>query len=165
MEKSTMFADLDKWPVILVTGPQRSGTTIAAKMIANDTGHEYIDEKYFDAYDVEKWRTFMEGSKVVIQCPAMCKEASGVDRDDVLVVMMMRSTDDIKASQRRIDWSQEERELIKYSEDGDIAEVKYNYWAEHKPKHYLEVRYDDLQEHEMWVPQEKRQNFAPKQTI
>ena len=40
-----MFEYLKEFPVVLVTGPQRSGTRICAKMIAHDTGHRFVDER------------------------------------------------------------------------------------------------------------------------
>ena len=39
-----MFEWLSEFERIFVTGPQRSGTRICAKMIAHDIGYEFIDE-------------------------------------------------------------------------------------------------------------------------
>ena len=59
---------------IVVTGPQRSGTTITAKMIAHDTGHRYVDEAEFAVYDVEKWRKIVtEEDHVIVTMPSYAK--------------------------------------------------------------------------------------------
>jgi hypothetical protein len=89
---------------IVVTGPQRSGTTIAARMIANDTGHRYVDEVDFGVYDVEAWRRTLEDECVVVQCPHMLKTILDAPPPDVYVVLMRRDINEIHASEERIGW-------------------------------------------------------------
>jgi len=155
--------------LILVTGPQRSGTTIAAKMIAQDTGHLLVLEERFGTHDKGRWEKIIEGSHgVVIQCPTMCRWAHQFgERDDVLVVLMRRDIDDIIASQERIGW-RERRELVPYGVDeGPIAAVKYDYWEREQVgqiRHSLELEYEDLSDHPLWVPKARRRRFGPRQT-
>lgn len=167
-----MFERLARFRVVLVTGPQRSGTTIAAKMIVHDTGHHFVPEEEFGPHDVDAWRKLVrEGQSVVIQCPTMCRYVHGFgDRDDVAVVLMRRPIRDIRASQERIGWPAEEREreLARYGmQSGEPAPIKYLFWwaqQRHHVKHAFEVDFESLSAHPMWVPKERRADFGPRQT-
>ena len=175
-----MFEKLTKYSRILVTGPQRSGTTIAAKMIAKDTGYKYIDEFDFGTKDEKGFLSTLTNCKnLVIQCPAMSHLVHKVANDDTLVVMMMRDINDIVASEKRVNWSGGPyAELEKFGmtgkrarsfrqHGGKISELKYKRWNEeqkNKIPNYLELEYESLSKHPLWVPKEKRVNFHPKQT-
>jgi len=160
-----MFADLAGYRVILVTGPQRSGTRIAAHIIAEDTGYDYVDEGYFGTFKSQRFDELVNGNeRIVVQCPAVARWIHEYSADDVLVVFMRRDVDDIIASQERIGWTEryEWGELQNYdAEDGPIAQVKYDFWERHqKPhvEHWLEIAYESLREHALWVPKDKRGN-------
>lgn len=167
-----MFEHLAEFNQILVTGPQRSGTTICARMVAEDTGHEYIDEAVFNVHRWDYLQGILEAwDKIVVQCPAVAHCIHQVP-DDALVVWMMRPPRDIIASQERIGWKEEPIELAKYRplingnfHGAGIAEVKNGFWnVAQKPviKHWLEVEYDSLAEHPLWVPQELRTDWGPR---
>jgi len=107
-----MFKYLTKYNHILVTGPQRSGTTIAAKMIAKDTRHKYIKELARFGMSRHQAKSFR-----------------------------MRG--------------------------GRVCDLKYKRWREEqrdKIPHYIELEYESLSAHPMWVPKERRVNFGGKQT-
>jgi hypothetical protein len=165
-----MFEQLAAHRRILVTGPQRSGTTIASQMIALDTGHRCIDESEFGVYDVAAWRALLQLDDVVIQCPHMLKFILDDPREDVLVVLMRRDLAAIHASERRIRWEEIHRgnsaELAAFGlAEGSSAEIKYAYWAASaRPPHYLELHYDTLREHPLYVPTEGRVSFGRKET-
>ena len=174
-----MFKDLAKYNQILVTGPQRSGTTIAAKVIVADTGHKYIDEYDYKTSEVGFLRLLPRNNNVVIQCPAMFHCLPEIADKNTLVVMMMRNTDDIVASEERIHWwsSGAYRELKRLGIEGPearrfrrqgsrVSEVKYQRWEKIKNKipHFLELEYESLSKHPLWIPKEKRINFDKKQT-
>lgn len=163
-----MFENLKEYRAILVTGAQRSGTTVASKMIAQDTGHRRIDEVEFNTYDKEQWKNFaLTGENVVIQCPSMCRFLEEVARDDVLIVMMKRDIEDIKANEKHVGWSENQREVNNYDGVGHQAEVKYKFWEDNqkdKIKNHMELEYESLREHPLWVDKEKRQHFGLKQT-
>lgn len=168
-----MYQGLKQHNLILVTGPQRAGTTIAAKIIAHDTGHQYIDERDFEAVNKEQWWLIVNSAeKAVIHCPGMCRwVAEAGRRDDVLVVLVKRPIDDIIASQERIGWSHEEFELSNYegfAQPGEpISAVKYRYWDEvqaNKIKHSGVVFYGELKRHKLWVPKKDRADFHARQT-
>ena len=71
-----MFENLAVHKKIVVTGPQRSGTRIGAKMIAADTGYQFVDEAEFLIKDSDLFREFLQRDGVVVQAPHMLKTSS-----------------------------------------------------------------------------------------
>lgn len=164
-----LFKHLKNFKIVLVTGPQRSGTRIAARCIAADTGFQYIDENEFKVHDRALLDNLVATRKnVVIQCPAMAYiiHTYGA-RDDVIVVFMLRELYEIEASEQRINWQGNERELAKYKQNaGRAATFKYAYWLTHQRqriKHWNEVQYESLANHQLWVAPEQRVNFSDGQ--
>lgn len=165
-----MFEHLARHRVILVTGPQRSGTTIAATMIAQDTGHILYLEEAFGVHDKALWqRLIKHAQKAVIQCPGMSAFVHEESGADVLVVWMERELADILASQERINWPpwDKAREVAKYGEDqGEPAAIKYRHWREWQrdaTANYLELPFSSLAGHPLWVPKAERSTFAARQ--
>jgi len=168
-----MFESLKKFEHIFVTGPQRSGTTICGKMIANDTGHNYIDEFKFGVANLEILRELVKTQKNnVYQCPGVCRFIHEFSADNTAIVLMRRSVADILASQERINWRCEKMELFKYKPDErhgleTISEIKYRFWDTNqrlKIKNAFEVQYDFMSAHPMWIEKERRKTFHAKQT-
>ena len=165
-----MFEILKRYSRILVTGPQRSGTTICARMIAADTKHAFLAEEAFGVDDVERWQELVIGmSNAVLQCPSMCRYITHFGQyDDLAVVFMIRPVAEIVASQRRIQWKYEDDELQRYGrKHGPIAIVKYNYWGDYQKTqmlHVYEVEYHSLASHKLWVAKNERHNFNARQT-
>ena len=167
-----MFAYLDGFRVVLVTGPQRSGTTIAAKMIAADTGLRFVPEEDFSLHNKSQWNSLINTrNRIVIQCPSMCRYAHEHGKaDDIAVVLMVRPLDEIVASQQRIKWAtaEKQRELARYDRKrGEPAKVKYDYWVKYQVndiKHAYEIQFNSLAGHPLWVPGDKRNNFGARQT-
>jgi hypothetical protein len=160
---------LNKFKYILVTGPQRSGTRIAAKIIAHDVGHRYVDETEIHTDSLYTLVWLLSGDeRVVVQCPALSRYVHFFgDRDDVLIVWMVRARWDIKASQERIGWEWELLEQFRYDTTRPIAQAKHRYWAfTQRPviKHWYEVHYEKLSDHPLWVPKERRADFTFNQT-
>ena len=162
-----MFEYLRKYNKILVTGPQRSGTRIAAKAIALDTGYTYIDEKEFKVSNLNQLREILKKDKIVIQCPGVSAWIQKFSSEDTLIIFMKRDTEDILASQKRINW-QQKTEVSKYNRSGGIiCLIKYDEWErQQRPiiKHWLELEYESLAKHPLWIPKEKRLNFKARQT-
>lgn len=50
------------------------------------------------------------------------------------------------------------------SDPRPIAEIKQEWWYNNKTPNSLDVCYEDLAKHPLWVEKEKRKKFAPKQT-
>ena len=157
-----MFAHLSNYRVILVSGPQRSGTRLVAHAIAEDTGHRYVDESYFGTFKNSKLDQLLEKSQIVVQCPAVARWVHEYSADDVLIVFVRRDIEEIIVSQDRIGWTEryEWGELQNYEADeGPIARVKYDFWEQHQRRHiehWLEVEYESLKEHPLWVAKAKR---------
>lgn len=164
-----MFDWLSAFDKVLVTGPQRSGTRIAAKMIAYDTGLEFIDEDEIGWDGFYRIAPIIESERnVVIQCPSLCRYMHMFNYDNVAIVLMRRNIEDIIASQKRICWRWEWLELARYDlSEGVISEVKYKFWDQYqkeKIKHSFEVSYEKLAEHLLWIEKKDRQYFLPRQT-
>jgi hypothetical protein len=165
-----MFEHLAVHHRIVVTGPQRSGTRIAAQMIAADTCQRFVDEAEFLIKDSDRFREFLQQDGVVLQAPHMLKDVVDDPPPGIFVVLMRRDLDQIHTSATRIGWTENfggnTTELKKFGlTEGDSAAVKYDYWDSHdKTVPFLEVPYESLQGHPMWVPDEQRKSFGHWQT-
>jgi|TARA_Y100000310_G_scaffold161855_1_gene161783 hypothetical protein len=175
-----MFEHLTIHPKIIVTGPQRSGTNICAQMIAHDTGHTFVTAQAVGIANLDMLTTNLKSSVAsVIHGPAFSRY---VHELDVFVVTMLRNVQDIYLSQERIRWYGGEEELARYRDcpiwkeiqeaftledpDRSVASVKYYFWHQYQKQRcaYLEVEYEGLTEHPLWVPKELRSDFATHQT-
>ena len=167
-----MFEHLRPFRVVLVAGPQRSGTSVATKMIAADAGKTAVLEEAFRVQDTERWRQMAgQGNNVVIQCPTMTRYLCEFGyRDDVVIAFMVRPLRDIFDSQDRANWPLHEklRELSRYGlTSGEPARVKYDYWAttqRPRVRHWYEVDYSALYFHELWLGDDMRIKFNKRQT-
>jgi len=171
-----MFEQFSEFKHVLVTGPQRSGTTICAKMIAVDTGHKFMAEGHMSHVDsnveelYELIRIVSETNKAVIQCPIQCRWIHLFGDDTTAIVMMRRKLDDIKASEKRVGWG-DGRQRIMYKGlvtnygSMHIALVKWAYWERHQRrliKHPFEIHYESLCDHSLWVAPKDRDNWGPR---
>ncbi len=172
--------DFQQFHKILVTGPQRSGTRIASRMIACDTKYSYIDEHTFRTDDIEQFnKVMLSPYKSVVQCPGMNYCIEQYSASDILIVMMIRPIPDIIRSEKRVEWvNGPYHEYEKYGigrlqartlrRKGDrISLRKYQYWKDcqkGKIKHFLELEYESLKYHHLWIPKEKRLHFTAEQT-
>lgn len=167
-----MFENLAELDKIIVTGPQRSGTRICSRMIAADLGYKWVQENGIGT-DLESVRNVLSEGKVVVHGPAISYLADLFD-DDVGIVFMRRSIEDITASEKRIGWHRSDwgefSERGRYSakeSDIPISQLKYIIWdylQRDRVKYYLNVDYESLSGHPLWVPKEKRTTFQPGQT-
>lgn len=161
-----------RWSNILVTGPQRSGTTLVAHAIAYDLGLSYCDEDDIgwegcsqNKEDVLR-RTLALGRGYVVQAPA-CADICHTLPEDTIIVFVRRDVQDIEKSQERIGWAYEQIEMDKYPPEyhqGSIAETKYHYWESVQRgqiKYPYEIEYESLREHPLWI--EDKQEFAARQ--
>jgi hypothetical protein len=167
-----MFEHLAKYRKIVVTGPQRSGTTICARMVAADTGHEYVDEDRFGvSQEGPFWDLVKSPALQVIQAPGMAHICHKMTDEDVFVIFMTRDLAEILRSQKRIEWSGEEVERKKYgmtpNDDRPIASVKLSYWLNEQRtqlgKKGMIVEYYTLGGHWMWIEPKYRTDFGPRQ--
>ncbi len=178
-----MFKHLDKWGKILVTGPGRSGTRVAARMIAHDLGYIFIDESQIQIDSlILAMQVLWRNTNIVIQCPSLMCSIHAIADDDTMVVVVYRDADDQAASQKRIEWSwQPKIALSKYplglvqkylewppeAPCRELPLIKYEYWEKWQKSlvpHWMQLQYEDLKEHPMWVAKEKRKAFTWNQT-
>jgi len=171
-----MFEYLSEFNQVLVTGPQRSGTAICAKMIATDLGYRFMAESHMwdGGRDTEEWvtlrRVLGKYDNITVQCPMQCRWIHQFSADNVAIVMMLRNLEDIRASELRIGWNDWRQRrmyegLVGGSDDRHIAVVKWLYWEQAQKStilHPFEVAYEFLVEHPLWVPSEDRNNWGPK---
>lgn len=149
---------------IMVTGPQRSGTTIASIILAEELKYRYVDES--DANTLTDVLHFVRHAKrFVLQSPM---SAAYCHILPMVIVYMIRPVEEIIASEKRVGWPHESAELAKYFTDvGPISEVKYKAWQKYqKPQvsHGFELDYYAMKEHPLWIEKEQRKDFAEKQT-
>lgn len=165
-----MFDFLLPYRRALVTGPQRSGTGICARMVAHDLGWEYIDEDDIGIRNLGKAREiFQSRFEFVMQAPALsrfCHELSA-EYFPLPIVWMRRPLHEIIASQERINWDGEAIEkMVYFNACGPVAKVKYDFWENVQrrltPTAY-EIHYASLSGHPLWVGKEERKKWGARQ--
>lgn len=176
--KSDLFNHLQKYRFVLVSGPHRAGTTIAAAMIANDLDYEFRE-------DVQTQLETLAGShqiynRTVFHCPSYCYFIHQLaEIPNLAAVMVIRDVEAIIASEKRIPWAFEPQQLSFYRAkvqprpnfpiQSPISVVKYRYWHEvQKPifdemGNGYEIRYEDLKSHPMWVLPRDRAGWTSNQ--
>lgn len=172
-------------PAVLVTGPQRSGTRIAAKMVAADLGYTYHDETEVGIGNVHKAIRLFKRTGVVVHAPGLC-DVSHLLWDvrlcpvKVVVVVVRRPLSEILASCKRISWN-EHGERMRYwdrpefhpylTDDAHVAQWKYDVLDGYQRPvmqamtrgstlpSILTVDYHDLSAHPLWFPKEEREGW------
>lgn len=163
MNYSKVIKKLENSNRIIVTGPQRSGTRIIAKCIAEDLDYEYIDELDFNISDKKKFYNMLEKDNIVVQCPALSHIC---DRVNAVVVFCNRDLSEIKRSQKRIDWD-DNKELRKYGlKSGNINEIKYTVWEKWQRRlckqDTFNIDYKSLKGHKLWRSKDEREKLRNK---
>ena len=166
-----MFRELASFRNVYVVGPQRSGTRIAATMIAADTGHPLMDERRFSCDSLSRLYTILEDPHMagaVIQAPGLTRWAHHLATPADAVVFMVRALEDIQASEDRIGWKHAYVEAMKYGEGHKHpAKSKVEFWMLHQRNRIANaytVRYASLESHPLWVPDDLRRRFKWDQT-
>jgi hypothetical protein len=166
-----MFEHLKTYSRIIVSGPQRSGTRIASRMIASDCDYKYIDEKEFKVSNTHLLDALMQSENIVVQAPGVCHLLHTLSYHSLLICLMIRPTNDIEASEQRINWDNSCRklELSHYGKtEGSPSKAKYDFWhSAQKPQlepHCLEINYKSLKDHPLYIKKQDRKNFKWNQT-
>ena len=169
------FSHLRRFKRVIVTGPHRSGTTIAMEMIARDTGFEAVREEQFKYYRSDMLQGLLEREGVVVQCPALFDQMPQLSMQDTAIVLMRRPLDEIEASRDRMyapgtgrQMSGEEQNQAQLARlghtQGDSARLKYalwDSWLANKQLHNpVEIQYADLADHPLWVAPEARRKLG-----
>lgn len=163
-----LLAKLGNFAKIIVTGPQRAGTTIGTKILAAELGYEFIQEEAFQVHRLDLLCLIaLTKSRFVLQAPTMsgcCHYLTGV-----AVVFMRRPIADIVKSEQRVHWNSQGFEKAKYFDSSRrlAAEVKYDAWDRFQKRllkdRAFELEYASLHGHPLWVPAEQRQHFSVRQ--
>jgi hypothetical protein len=142
---------------IFVTGPQRSGTTIAARILAADLNRTYVDEAEYTPSNLPK--------NAVIQAPFIIKFALELSYmfPKAHFVFMERDKEDIVKSMEKIEWYKD------YIQDAAFykpyVEHTYRYidlLCETLPKDRWSIlHYDSLTTHPLFV--KDRHDFTVRQ--
>lgn len=168
MKLANLLKLLSKHEQIMVTGPQRSGTTIASIIIATELHYNCILEESFEISNLLKcFSIYNSSTKFVIQAPALCAYAHLMPG---AVVFMNRPLREILTSQERINWREENSEKSRYFRLYDnccIAQIKKRVWNTYQKKYpnRFELKYHSLKDHRLWIDSEKRKNFQTRQTV
>jgi len=169
---------------VLVTGPARSGTTIASRMIAADLGLPWLKEDRVRNDDVALFRRLVgSGSDFCLQGPGL-SHVLHRECGDVAVVFMRRDLMSIIRSQIRLEgqmpgWVElNERRYGGFyrNEFGSampgwrweypVPVIKYEIWEMQRSSvpFSLELDYESMSSHELWVSKDERAGFTPHQT-
>ena len=156
---------------IIVTGCQRSGTTIASHILADLNNCILWDEYKWapDEDNLDLLKSFIQTDRVnvVIQSPISLHNFHYIFHKLPTLhwVGMKRKTSDIIQSMKRINWTPE----ISNQSDYYIDHVRFmnNQWGLLKqmlpPENWTELKYNDLKQYPQFIPKNKRLNFKPKQ--
>ena len=176
-----------QFPCIAVTGPERSGTTIATEMICFSTGYTSVSEETWDNSFESLWHLLRERNRITVHAPHLTFRVHEIDRhcpDRVLVVFMLRAVEDIVASQRNCHWGSlsehcaddgdpkgwgnpasrwydaASHQLFRDEIDPDahLCLNRQQCWRrrqKHLVRHYVEVQYETLRSHPLWLEPEK----------
>lgn len=159
---------------LVVTGPQRSGTQIATKILSHEFDYEEKYERYIDTYNYNKFFTTLnEEEGLCLHAPAMSAFILAVP-SDCLVVFLLRPTQEIQESRREIDWNDKPTRAIYEAAFESVYHPSYrtaaiekevfNKKQRNKRDNIYPLRYYDLSKHDMWVPAQKREDFDTDQT-
>jgi len=162
---------LGRYDRVLVTGPQRSGTQIAGRIIARILGYEFRNWKSWLS-SINGLMSFLATEKVVWQNPSMVGITPFL-RDNgyrVAVVFVWRNLEDINRSIERIGWSGDKDERSRLSmpkhQITPSAVRKQQMWLEWEPKYesLLTLPYECLAVDPDWVEKPDRTGWKSDQT-
>lgn len=157
---------------VIVTGPQRAGTTIATKILADVLELSCQLEEVFDTVDVFRFFRFIDQVDFfVLQAPSMAAYCHYLP-ENFAVVFMQRNLEDILNSQERIGWTENytELECQRYFRTTETppAVLKYNYWEKlQRPflgQRGFDLDYESLRQHSFWIDKKDRAQFHSRQT-
>lgn len=179
---------LKKYSRILVVGPQRSGTNIAAKIIAAEVNSPVFSERQFGesscvidappthSKDLEDF--LQTEPRYVLQAPVLTHTVHSLDIADAIVCFIQRPFDEIDASRVRSDWPGTERELRKYRAsfpeimsmlpEALLSKIQITVWDELQKAQmklpFIEIPFSDFKNHPLWVEKKERKSFVIGQT-
>ena len=150
-----------------MTGCQRSGTRIASKIIAHDTGYYRFDENSFGVHSLKLFEKQLRNETGVWHCPSLAYRIHRYSNEDTTIVWMLRNPEDVLRSQKRIGWIgwKSKGEYVRYKVIQDkyneekMYEFKLWFWRSfqkeliHNP---IELEYESLKGHPLWINENDR---------
>lgn len=155
---SDLFSHYKKFDRILVMGPARSGSTIMAKMIANDTGHYFADESEIGwkcpqmlNFLCDRKKKFVLQGNLLLFWPQIIKNT--FDK----VIIPVRDIKDIWKSMRKlnnVDFNVNGffDEVFEFDDDLPSAIYKYIEVCDYDADY---IKYKELENHPMFVKDRK----------
>ena len=152
IENHPEFRNFKKFVIV---GVQRSGTRIAARIVAEDMGVPFIKSELVPSFGA-LMRHLYKGP-CAVHDPHCTHCIHTLDMDDVLIVRVVRDPKEIRASMKRVGWAGEweERALMPepYRSEKDFIEAKALFWADVQSHmvHSVTVDYEELKDHPLFV--------------
>lgn len=164
-----IFEFLRKYKNIVVSGPQRSGTTACAGFIMTDLGRGKIGRVSGGTNLDQLAKTCAaKGDKVIhaAGCTFGLHREDIGGRDDTAIIWMWRDLKDIHKSEKRINW-RPGTEFGRYNTKvrEEVAPAKIKMFLEEQRdqiKHLYEIDYTELEKHSLYVGPEERKNFGSR---
>lgn len=174
---SSLVNKLKNYNKIIITGPPRSGTTIATKILSTELNYKFIDESWYDGGDIDKlnYLLFSIPRKMCIHMTAFLKYAHEYAKiNEIAIVLIKRKPEEIIASMNHtINFKkgvtkandkynlfygfgiEERKKILKYYEKPDedldkLPQVIYDYFYAHNNR-FFELEYDSLKNHKLWI--------------
>ena len=149
---------LSKYDKVIVSGCQRSGTTICSQMLSMDLGCTWIDETDVANDWREVSRLLLGDGTFVLQAPALSSKMDLIPEDPkCAIVWMKRPKQEVVRSMARIKWNVHERQEKSsyiarwgYHDGQHIWDVKKDAW-ETKQKPALSVDWYEIRYHSEYV--------------
>lgn len=179
-EQLLNFIKTKQYKKILISGPQRSGTTFLSRILAEDLSCKLYDE----LKSIENFKNTTSNS--VSQGPSMCSLLHEIDEPDSLVVFVSRNCKDIIKSQKRIilksglSWNNDpncethERNLYAkkfpdfFEENVSSCYIKQSVWLTFQifnmKTDFITFPYDGLISDNRYIQKNLRIHFTGKQT-
>ena len=158
---------------IIVTGCQRSGTTLAALILANTKKYVLFEEDIWmpSSWAIKDLRRFIDGGRLqfVIQSPTALNYFHFIHHiiPEIQFVGVKRPKDEIIASMKRIKWLQNDYPDYLPFYNHHIRFMN-SQWGLLKqllpPENWIEVNYSELAEYPEFIPKSQRIDFTVKQT-
>ena len=87
---------------IIVTGPQRSGTTYCAYILAKDLGYTHYDEMSFGTGKYNEFKDLISKNNFVLQTTVFSYCLQDINTPSTLIIWMDRNNRDILESEKKI---------------------------------------------------------------
>ncbi len=149
---------------VLIMGYPRCGSHICAVMVAHDTGLCYVHEDKWGKRDPDGlWAYLEEHDGFVTPAPGIDDFTRFGARDDTFIVLVRRPAEEIRASSLRV----KDGYAGKFTDQEAMERTRnrYDYWNWCKKyiRHYVEIDYDSLSDHFLWLPVAVRKTFTQVQ--